>query len=309
MHVLVTGATGFIGRRLVPALQEADHELSVLVRDAESYPAPPDVRVIEGDLLDPAEIHAIDTGTVGLEAVLSDIDVAYYLVHSMGTGGDFEARDRRAAKDFATAATAAGVNRIIYLGGLGADRDSLSPHLRSRREVEHVLKQAGPPVTVLRAAIIIGQGSTGFEMIRQLAARLPVMVTPKWVQTECQPIAVDDVIAYLTGVLDDPATTGETYEIGGPTILTYGEILKRTARLMGHREPLLIPVPVLSPTLSSYWVDLVTDVPESVARPLILGLKNPVVVTDDSIRDHLPIDLLDFDTAVNQALAREPAPQ
>jgi uncharacterized protein YbjT (DUF2867 family) len=291
MRVLVTGATGFIGRRLVPALLEAGHDVTVLVRDASRYDPPADVRVVEGDLLDPGSF----------EAAL-DVTAAYYLVHSMQASDDFAERDRTAARNFARAADAAGVERVVYLGGLGEERDELSPHLRSRREVESVLEEGSYDLTTLRAAIIVGDGSASFEMVRQLATRLPVMVTPQWVQTPCQPIAVDDVVAYLVGVLDAPETAGETYEIGGPEVLTYGEILRRVGRVAGH-EPFVLRVPVLTPRLSAYWVDLVTDVPRSVARPLIEGLKNPVVVHDDRIRDVVRVELTPFDEAVRKALA------
>ncbi|WP_415378766.1 NAD(P)H-binding protein [Halosimplex sp. TS25] len=304
MHVLVTGATGFVGGRLVPALSEAGHDVRALVRDPAGYDPPPGVEVVRGDLLDP--------GTLG--PVFDGIDAAYYLVHSMRAGGDFEERDRRAARHFADAASAAGVDRAVYLGGLGEDGDDLSPHLRSRREVEAVLSEGSYDLTTLRAAVIVGDGSASFRMVRQLVSRLPVMVTPRWVTNECQPIAIDDVVAYLVGVLDAPATAGQTYGIGGPDVLTYQEMLSRTAEAMGRRRPFVLSVPVLTPNLSSYWVGLVTDVPSAVARPLILGLKNPVVVTDDSIRDHVAVELTPFDDAVRCALApgptaRESAPR
>ena len=290
MRVLVTGATGFVGSRLVPALRAAGHDIAVLVRDASAYDAPEDVRVVEGDLLEPGSFDA------GL-----DIDAAYYLVHSMRSGGDFEERDRRAAENFAAAATDAGVDRVIYLGGLGEDRDRLSEHLRSRREVERILGDGGYALTTLRAAILIGDGSASFEMIEQLSTRLPVMVTPRWVETKCQPIFVDDAIDYLVGVLSVPETAGETYEIGGPEVLTYREILTRVGTRRGHR-PIVVPVPVLSPKLSSLWVGLVTDVPASVARPLIEGLKNPVVVQDHRIESLIDVDRTPFDEAVDRAL-------
>jgi uncharacterized protein YbjT (DUF2867 family) len=290
MRVLVTGATGFIGGRLVPALLAADHDVTALVRDASSYDAPDGVRVVEGDLLDPGSFE---------DAL--DVEAAYYLVHSMRAGGDFEERDRQAADNFARAASEAAVERVIYLGGLGEEGEELSEHLQSRRDVERLLDDGDYALTTLRAAIVLGEGSASFEMIRQLAGRLPVMITPRWVHTRAQPIGIDDVVAYLVGVLDVPETAGETYEIGGPDVLTYGEILKRTGRLMG-REPRLVAVPILSPRLSSYWVELMTDVPTGVARPLIEGLRNPVVVEDDSIRDLLPIELTPFDVAVERAL-------
>ncbi|GAB6860754.1 NAD(P)H-binding protein [Haloplanus litoreus] len=293
MRILVTGATGFVGGRLVPALVDASHEVTVLVRDAERYDPPAGVRVVEGDLLEPSSY-----------AAALDVDAAYYLVHSMTARDDFADHDRRAADGFARAASEAGVERVVYLGGLGEDRDHLSEHLRSRREVERVLATGRYALTTLRAAIVVGAGSAGFEMIRQLATRLPVMVTPRWVRTACQPIAVDDVIAYLVGVLDVPETAGETYEIGGPEVLTYAEMLRRTGQHLGH-EPIILAVPVLTPRLSAYWVGLMTDVPWRVARPLIAGLKNPVVVHDDRIRDLVPVDPTTFDEALRRALARE----
>ena len=294
MRVLVTGATGFVGGRLVSALLGEGHDVTVLVRDVAAYRAehPTDgVRIVEGDLLEPGSFD---------EAV--DVDAAYYLVHSMRAGSEFAERDRRAARNFERAASAAGVDRVVYLGGLGEERDELSSHLRSRREVEAILGEGAYDLTTLRAAIVIGAGSTSFDMIRQLASRLPVMITPKWVRNDCQPIAIRDAIAYLTGVLDAPETAGGTYEIGGPEVLTYEEMMERTAGLMGRRLRIL-PVPVLTPRISAYWVDLVTDVPKSVAHPLILGLKNPVVVGDDTITDHVKVTPTPFEEAVTAALA------
>ncbi|WP_435334508.1 NAD(P)H-binding protein [Haloarchaeobius sp. TZWWS8] len=296
MRVLVTGATGFVGSHLVPALVEAGHDVVALVRDATRYDGPEAVTVVQGDLLDP--------GT--LPPAFEGVDAAYYLVHSMHSGTDFEERDRIAARNFVDAASATGVDRVVYLGGLGEERDHLSKHLRSRREVEFVLEGGDYDLTVLRAAIIVGPGSASFEMIRQLVSRLPVMVTPRWVRTPCQPIAIEDVVAYLVGVLDVPATAGGTYQIGGQETLTYQEMLERTARVMGRRLR-VVPVPVLSPELSAYWVELVTNVPKSVSRPLITGLRNPVVCTENEIRDLLPIELTPFDRAVERALLAEDA--
>ena len=295
MRVLVTGATGFVGRRLVPALVDAGHEVTALVRDAGRYDPPPGVRVVVGDLLE----------SDSLEAAL-DVEAAYYLVHSMSARDDFEARDRRAARNFADAASAAGVGRVVYLGGLGEERDHLSSHLQSRREVERVLATGTYALTTLRAAIVVGPRSAGFEMVVQLASRLPVMVTPRWVRTPCQPIAVADLLAYLVGVLDVPETAGETYEIGGPEVLTYAEMLRSTGRHLGH-EPIILAVPVLTPRLSAYWVGLMTDVPWSVARPLIEGLKNPVVVHDDRLSRLVAVEPTPFDEAVRRAITERSA--
>lgn len=291
MNILVTGATGFVGSSLLPALVSADHAVTTMTRDASSYEPPNGVSVVEGDLLEPST----------LAGDFEDCDVAYYLVHSLQAGEAFAERDREAARNFARAASDAGVGRVIYLGGLGETGEELSEHLRSRREVEAVLAEGEYALTTLRAAIIIGHGSSSFTMIRQLAGRLPVMVTPRWVRTECQPIGIRDVVAYLTGVLEVPETAGETFEIGGPEVLTYEAVLRRTANQLGNK-PLIIPVPVLTPALSVYWVDLVTDVPKTVAHPLIYGLKNPVVVTDDRIRDLVTIELTPFDEALADAL-------
>jgi uncharacterized protein YbjT (DUF2867 family) len=327
MKLFVTGATGFVGGRLVPALLAAGHEVTVLTRDAARYQGPPEVDVIEGDLLDSGGFRLVDgagtgagdgegseasasprpTATLGDLLRAQGVEAAYYLVHSMGAGADFETDDRTAARTFTRGVSEAGVKRVVYLGGLGADADSLSPHLRSRREVERVLAEGDPAVTTLRAAIIVGADSASFRLVRQLAKRLPVMITPKWVETLCQPIAIDDVVAYLVGVLDVEETAGETYDIGGPDVLTYREILRRTGRQLGH-EPRIVPVPVLTPRLSAYWLDLVTDVPKSVAQPLIEGLRNPVVASETRIRDLVDVDLTPFDVAVTRALGHDSGP-
>ncbi|QSG01531.1 NAD(P)H-binding protein [Natranaeroarchaeum sulfidigenes] len=299
MNVLVTGATGFVGRRLVPALLDAGHEVCVLVRDRSSYDLDLDVDIYEGDLLEQGSF----------ESALAGVDAAYYLVHSMGSSGDFEERDRQAARHFRAAASAAGVGRVIYLGGLGPseEKEGVSAHLRSRQEVGRLLGDGTYDLTTLRAAVIVGEGSASFELIDQLTGRLPVMLAPKWVRTRCQPIAIDDVIAYLVGVLDAPETAGTTFEIGGPEVMTYQEMLQRTAEIAG-RSVYIIPVPVLTPTLSSHWLTFVTDVPTSVAKPLIAGLKTPVVVENDRIREFVDIEPTSFETAVRRAFSSESSP-
>jgi uncharacterized protein YbjT (DUF2867 family) len=377
MHVLLTGATGFVGRHLLPELRDRGHEVTALARDRSTAGLPDDLRLIEGDLQEPDSVTVFESeagdspdagagpgaadgpaaadgpDAAGRETdfatAIADCDAAYYLIHSMRAGEDFEELDRTLARNFASAASAAGIQRVIYLGGLGeatgdegsgaattgsdaaggdanggdssrgdaddgdaaADArartlDDLSPHLRSRREVEATLADGDYELTTLRAAIIVGPGSAGFEIVRQLATKLPVMVTPNWVRTPCQPIAIADAVAYLAGVLDEPETAGETYGIGGPEVLTYQAMLRRVGEVLG-RGPVILPVPVLSPRLSSYWVGLVTDVDASIARPLIEGLRTPVVVEDPAIDEFVAVEKTPFDEAVRRALEAEPA--
>lgn len=261
-----------------------------MTRGAGEIEALRDAEIFRGDVFDPGS----------LSVAMEGIEVVYYLVHSMGESDGFEDADRQAAQNVAEAARGAGVRRIIYLGGLGEGRD-LSPHLTSRAEVGRILGSTGVPVTVLRAAIILGSGGASYEMLRHLVERLPVMITPRWVQTRSQPIAVGDVVSYLGGCLEDERTTGETYDIGGPDVLTYLEMMKRFAGVEGKRR-LMVEVPVLTPKLSSYWVNLVTPIKASIAQPLIEGLRNEVVVKDETIRDIVPLSLTGYDDAVMESL-------
>jgi uncharacterized protein YbjT (DUF2867 family) len=243
-----------------------------------------------------ADVH--DENSVA--AASAGCDTAYYLVHSLGEK-DFEARDAEAARTFARAAADAGLRRIIYLGGLGDDADKLSTHLRSRREVEAILGSTGVPVTTLRAGIIVGHGGISWEMTRQLVEHLPLMVTPRWVRTRTQPIAVLDVIRYLLGVLDAPLATSRSFDIGGPEILQYVDMLRRVAAIEG-RHMFVVPVPLLTPRLSSRWLSLVTDVDAPTGRSLIDSMSNEVIVRDDSIRRLVPFEPIDYDQAVLNAL-------
>ena len=268
MRILVVGASGYVGGRLVPLLAARGHELVLMSRDARPLAARfAHATVVAADLLDPST----------LPVALERVDVTYYLAHSMGAGErGFADRDRQAARNFAQAAKGAGVSRIIYLGGLGDDSADLSHHLASRHETGAQLAAHGVPVTEFRAAVIIGSGSASFEILRHLTERLPIMITPRWVGTRCQPIGIADVLDYLVGALDHPEVTG-VVEVGGPDILSYGDMMRAYARLRGLRR-LMIPVPVLTPRLSSYWVNLISPVPAGIARPLIEGLRNEVVV-------------------------------
>lgn len=304
-RALVTGATGYIGGRLVPELLDAGFTVRAMVRDARKVADRPwsdMVEVVSADATDPAAVAT----------ALDGVDVAYYLLHSLGTGPRFEDRDRHIAATFARLAEAAAVHRIVYLGGLhpgGDDTDGrdLSPHLRSRLEVGQILLGSRVPTAVLQAAVIIGSGSASFEMLRYLAERLPVMVTPRWVDTRIQPIAVRDVLRYLVATASLPPEVSRTFDIGGPDVLTYRAMMQRYAAVAGLPPRRIVPVPVLSPSLSSHWVGLVTPVPSSIARPLVDSLVHEVVAKEQDIRRYVPdppAGLLPFDGAVRLALSK-----
>lgn len=310
--VFIAGATGYVGGRLAPLLLARGYTVHAGVRSprklaARPWGAHPKLKIL------PADVSNRDS----LAKAMRGCAVAFYLVHSMGAGGDFAQADREAAENMAQAAAEAGVSRIIYLSGLGGEADSekdgpeLSEHLRSRSEVGRILSAGPVPATVLRAAVILGSGSASFEIIRSLVERLPVMLTPRWVRTRCQPIAISNVLGYLLGCLENPATAGLTLDIGGPEVITYGELFRIFARAAGIRAPLVIPLPFLTPTLSAFWVNLITPVPAHLIRPLIEGLRNEVVCHDTRILDLAPQKLLSCFDAIALALSEAeqgPAP-
>ncbi len=295
--ILVTGASGYIGGRLVPALLEHDYSVCVMARDPERLQGRSwgsQVEVRRGDALEPGS----------LATALQGIRSAYYLIHSMGAAGSFEQRDITAARNFGHAAANAGVERIIYLGGLGDPGEDLSDHLRSRHETGDALREAGVPVTEFQAAIVVGSGSISFEMIRYLVDRLPLMIAPRWVYTRVQPIAVQDVIDYLVKSLQVPQSADKTIQIGGTDVLTYGDMMLGYADERGLRRH-IIPVPVLTPRLSSYWVNWVTPIPAHYARPLIEGLRSEVIVRDDLAQELFPgVTPLSYRQAVRAALEK-----
>ncbi len=295
--ILVTGATGYIGGRLVPQLLAKGYRVRCLVRDPKRLRGrgwEPRVEVVAGDVLDEST----------LAPALDGCQAAFYLVHSMGAGeGSFADRDNVAAANFARAAAAAGVKRILYLGGLGRRSERLSKHLTSRHEVGDVLRQGTVPVTELRAAMIIGSGSASFEMIRALVSKLPIMVCPRWVSNRTQPIAIRSVLAYLIGCLESPEAAGQIYDIGGPDVLTYKEMMIRFAKILGKKRWVVV-VPVLTPRLSAYWVNMVTPVPASIAFPLIEGLKSETICEEDAIKAVVPMDPIGFEEAVSLALEK-----
>ncbi len=286
MRVAVFGATGTIGNALLPLLARR-HDVVAVSR-----------RPNEGNGVNWAVADATDEGAV--RRALDGVNVAYYLVHSLGTS-DFEERDLVAARTVARAAEQEGVRQLVYLGGLGDDSPDLSPHLRSRLETAKQLAAGSVPVTTLRAAIVVGPGSAGFETIVALVDRLPAMVCPRWVGVQTQPVALADVIRYLEGVCGEDEARGESFDVGGPEVMTYREMIERIARLRGKRR-LIVEIPALTPRLSSYWLHLVTPVKASAARPLIEGLRNPTVAADDRIRDLVQFELTPFDDAARAAL-------
>ena len=295
--ILVTGATGYVGGRLVPRLLEEGHTVRVMVRDATRLQGREwisQVEVVQGDVLKPES----------LTAVMQGVTHAYYLIHSMGNSGDFHDRDMQAAQNFGHSAKTSGVQQIIYLGGLGDSDAELSDHLRSRQQTGETLRQSGVPVTEFRAAVIVGSGSLSFEMIRYLTERLPIMICPRWVNTRIQPIAIRNVLDYLTTAVALPTSYNEIIEIGGTDVVTYGEMMTQYGKVRGLKR-FLIQVPVLTPRLSSYWVHWMTPVPTAIARPLIEGLRNEVIVHDDKAQRLFPqIDLLNYETAVERALVK-----
>ena len=286
MKVTVFGATGVVGSALLPLL--ADHEVTAVSRSPHEDTG---ARWVVADAA---------TGD-GVARALDGATVVYYLVHSLGSR-DFEKQDRAAAETVAQEAARARVEQIVYLGGLGADDPDASTHLRSRRETGERLASAGVPVTTLRAAMIVGRGSAAFETILGLVRRLPVMITPTWVSTPTQPIALDDIAGYLAGVCGNEDALGEGFDVGGPEVMTYRQMMERIARLLG-RTPAIVEVPVLTPYLSALWLNLVTPVNASVARPLIEGLRNPTIAREERIRELVQLTLTPFDEAAQRALS------
>ena len=301
--ILVTGATGYVGGRLVPLLLAKGYRVRACARNPRRLKNRPwhghaNVEIVAMDALDLASVEEAVTGC----------GVVYYLIHSMIAGKQgFAGADRTAALNMAAVASARNIRRIIYLGGLGdADHPDLSKHLRSRHEVETILAAGSVPVTCLRAAMILGSGSASFEMLRYLVDRLPVMITPRWVSTPCQPIAIRDVLGYLIGCLASLETIGETFDIGGPEVLSYRDLIHAYADIAGLVPRIILPVPVLTPRLSSLWIHLVTPVPAVIARPLAEGLSIPVVCRDNRIRDIIPLALQRAEATMRLALDRQP---
>ncbi|NLU69497.1 SDR family oxidoreductase [Streptomyces sp. HNM0574] len=300
---LVTGASGYIGGRLVPELLDAGHRVRCLARNPgalRDHPWAGRAETVRGDVTDAESVAA----------ALDGVDVAYYLVHALGSGRDFEETDRRAARVFAERARAAGVRRIVYLGGLtpeGVPERELSPHLRSRAEVGRILLESGVPTAVLRAAVVIGSGSASFEMLRYLTERLPLMITPSWVRTPVQPVAVRDVLRYLVGCARLPEEVNRTFDVCGPDVMTYRAMMRRYAAVAGLPRRVILPVPLLTPGLSSLWVGLVTPVPASLARPLAESLRHPVTAREHDIARYVPDPPghpLGFEAGVELALRR-----
>ncbi len=298
--IFVAGATGYIGARLVPLLLDAGYPVRALARAPEKlqnrpWAEHPKLEIVKGDVLVKAS----------LQKALAGCRAAYYLVHSMTPGvRDFAFTDRQAARNMAEAAAAENLEQIVYLSGLGDQEKTLSHHLQSRTEVGDILRHGPVPVTILRAAMIIGSGSASFEILRYLVDRLPVMITPRWIDTPCQPIGVRNVLYYLVGCIEEPRTIGETFDIGQPDVTNYRELMEIYAQEAGLRRRLVIPVPVLTPRLSSYWIHLVTPVPASIARPLAEGLSHPVVCEENRITKLLPQDLFGARKAIRLALDR-----
>ncbi len=302
-RILLTGTTGFIGKRLLYRLDAMGYPVRCMVRSPEklnlAFPLEHEPEVVAGDLLDPAS----------LENALHGIDTAYYLVHSMGGKNlrerkAFEERDRVAAQNFVNAADQSGLSRLIYLGGLGEATDNISPHLSSRQEVGKILASGNAAATILRAAVIIGAGGAGFEIIRHLVERLPFMLCPKWIYTQSQPIAVENVLDYLAGCLETPETTGATFDIGGPEVLSYADLMRKYARVRGLKR-YIIGVPFFNMVLSTYWVALITPVPSGIVFPLAEGLRTPAVCREKRIVDLVPLQLVDMEQAICNALAEE----
>ncbi len=293
--ILLTGATGYVGGRLLPVLLEHGHRVRALARKPERADLPPEVEVVRGDVIKGE----------GLDAALEGVDVAYYFVHSMGRGSgstrEFAEKDKRGAANFGRAAKAAGVRRVIYLGGLDAADDDVSEHLRSRHETAEVLREYVDELVYVRAAMILGQGSASFEMLSHLVRRLPAMLTPKWVDTKSQPVAIRDVVSTLH-TLADLDEVPEEVELGGADVLTYREMMEHFAHVAGKRAPTIIRVPVLSPRLSSYWVSLFTPVESGLVRPLVDGMSAETIVRHPPPPQINP-DPLGFDDAVREALA------
>ncbi len=292
--MLVTGASGYIGGKLIDALLQRGVQVRAMSRNSTGLSGleARGVEVVTGDVMDRSS----------LREALQGVGTAYYLIHSMGGSGSertFVEYDRYAAQNFVLEGR--GLERIIYLGGLGRPDDDLSPHLRSRLEVGEILGSGPAPATVLRAGLVIGAGSASWIMLLSLVRRLPIMLTPRWVDTRTQPIAIADVISYLMAARDNPQTASKSYEIGGPDVLTYRQMMERTAAILG-KHPLIVGVPVLTPQLSAYWVDLVTPVPASIAHSLIEGLRNEAIVVDDSARLAMPVTLTPFEETVRLAL-------